>query len=89
MDNNTKAVASCNPCIQVFTTTTKKVVTGSIVGPRHIAFAPDGNQLVGPVCEVKRGGKGDDIYLNILNQCYPPSDLKHLIAKLTEIHEVL
>ncbi len=83
MEENTKAVASSNPCIQVFTTTTKKVVKGTISG-----FEDGGKCHVLP-WNLDSVHAAFGVELHIYHQTFSKFDLKHLINKLTEIHEVL
>jgi len=64
-----------NQCVQ--TVTTKKVVSGRILG-----------DTMKPLCEVDVA-QGNQLYLTINHQIYAKRDIKHLITSLTEIHEAL
>ena len=67
-------MTNTNPCIE--TVTTKKVVEGRIKAPAWFS-----------ICQVLPSDGG--VVLHIDDQIYTKSDLKYLINRLSEIHEVL
>ena len=79
---NTTTLASNNPCIQAYIT--KKVAKGCIMGPLwggtiYVEPYDTGDKMKGVGVKMMMPGI----------QRYSPSDLKHLIDRLGEIHEVL
>ncbi len=79
--DKTIAVASCNPCVQIFTTTTKRVVEG-------VFAAPDNNARCS-VAPRETRNHGAGVSLFIQHQIYSKAGVQHLIDSLTEIHEAL
>ncbi len=85
MEENTKAVASDNPCIQVYSTTTKRVVLGVIMGPNW-----GGCVRVEPYVRPRNYCEETGVEMVTQGpQIFSKHGLKHLIARLTEICEVL